>query len=156
MPRSIRELKLASGRIFLLLEGGTELYRVTHHPSMNIEMVGKLPLGGSAVPRPSIRPGQNDHRDVIQDVLMKGDRVTHVLFVPQECTLGVWRPDDFVFKAVQAPRFCCCRFVPRTNGTVVAGVFGGSWGRSFSVYEQRLDVRLRREGKPRDIGGRFV
>ncbi|KAF4714140.1 hypothetical protein FOZ63_029173 [Perkinsus olseni] len=26
MPRSIRELKLASGRIFLLLEGGSELY----------------------------------------------------------------------------------------------------------------------------------
>ncbi|KAF4680152.1 hypothetical protein FOZ60_013996 [Perkinsus olseni] len=115
MPRSIRELKLASGRIFLLLEGASELYRVTHHLSMNIEM--------------------DDHRDTIQDVLMEGDRVTCVLFVPQESSLGVWRPDGFVFKAVQAPRLCCCRFVPRTNGTVVTGIFGGSWGRSFSVHE---------------------
>ncbi|KAF4667559.1 hypothetical protein FOZ61_008109 [Perkinsus olseni] len=113
MPRSIRELKLASGRIFLLLEGGSELYRLTYYPSMNIEMVGKLPLGGKPSPVP--RSG--------------------LVRMTIESSLGVWRPDDFVFKAVQVPRFCCCRFVLRTNGNVVAGVFGGSWGHSFSVYE---------------------
>ncbi|EER03092.1 hypothetical protein Pmar_PMAR023203 [Perkinsus marinus ATCC 50983] len=129
MPRSIRELKLADGRIFLLLEKDTKLYMVS--PDSSIKLVGNLPLIGS---RLSYGFSGNEASDVVQDVLMMKDKVTHVLFVPRLGHLGIWRHDGSVFEA-RVPTFCCCRFLPRTNGTVVTGIFGDTWGRSFCVYE---------------------
>ncbi|EER07313.1 conserved hypothetical protein [Perkinsus marinus ATCC 50983] len=129
MPRSIRELKLADGRIFLLLEKDTKLYMVS--PDSSIKLVGNLPLIGSRLLQ---RFSENEASDVVQDVLVMKDKVTHVLFVPRLGHLGIWRHDGSVFEA-RVPTFCCCRFLPRTNGTVVTGIFGDTWGRSFCVYE---------------------
>ncbi|KAF4695250.1 hypothetical protein FOZ60_005117 [Perkinsus olseni] len=66
-------------------------------------------------------------------VLIGAGHVTHVLFVPGDHRLFIWRPDDDVFET-NVPMLCCCRFVPSTNGTVVAGVFGDYGERGFNIF----------------------
>ncbi|KAF4749796.1 hypothetical protein FOZ63_010071 [Perkinsus olseni] len=131
MSDSIGELKSASGHLFLLLETGSNLYMVTSNSPVCIEVVGKL-TGVTFVRSPLIlRDRYRNH--ILQDVLIGAGHVTHVLFVPGDHRLFIWRPDDDVFET-NVPMLCCCRFVPSTNGTVVAGVFGDYGERGFNIF----------------------
>ncbi|KAF4695249.1 hypothetical protein FOZ60_005116 [Perkinsus olseni] len=155
MPEPISELKVADGHLFVLLETA-DLRMVTFSPSMGSKLVCTLPVSGDS----SISDGSEiadaawvmarldrvvddllkDRSDFLQDVLVTDGRVTHVLFAPGERRLCLWRPDGGIFE-VGVPEFCCCRFVPRTNGTVVAGVFGNDRRSGFNIcniYEGKV------------------
>ncbi|KAF4674784.1 hypothetical protein FOL46_004043 [Perkinsus olseni] len=142
VPERINELKLAGGHLFLLI--GSELYLLVHNPGMGVELVCELPPHGDS---PTDEKGNVTERmmksfddlfnygaiDVVQDVLVRDGRVTHVLFTRGHHNLCILRRDGFFFEA-SVPGYSCCRFVPHTNGTVVAGVFGDFVSRGFNVY----------------------
>ncbi|KAF4755041.1 hypothetical protein FOZ62_028801 [Perkinsus olseni] len=142
VPGRINELKLTGGHLFLLI--GFELYLLVLDPGMGVELVCELPPHDDS---PTGEEGNVTERmmksfddlfnhgaiDVVQDVLVRDGRVTHVLFTRGHHNLCILRPDGFIFEA-SVPGYSCCRFVPHTNGTVVAGVFGDCMSHGFNVY----------------------
>ncbi|KAF4677277.1 hypothetical protein FOL47_002516 [Perkinsus chesapeaki] len=124
----IRQVKPASGYVFVLLRESDELYMIVNDDYTYITRLPEVPM--------------YTHTDVFLDALVYDGEVTQVLYNPDGQHLCIWRPCfDEIFRA-KVPGPCTCRFVPGTNGTVVAGVFTRTcnyeerrWFNAFHIYD---------------------
>ncbi|KAF4677276.1 hypothetical protein FOL47_002515 [Perkinsus chesapeaki] len=75
-----------------------------------------------------------EYDEIFLDAIVHDNHVTHILFAKADRHLCVWRPGVGVYQT-RVPNICICRFVPGTNGKVVAGVFGHDRKpRGFNIF----------------------